>query len=120
MPDGGGDERPRLRLVRWRKVHRGHLVGFADVELPIGLKITDVMVIAKDGKVFCNLPSRPRLRADANGVHQIERGADGKPVYDTMLAWRTRELGERFSERVVAAVRGEYPADLPRPVQGSG
>jgi len=90
MPDGGGDERPRLRLVRWRKVHRGHLVGFADVELPIGLKITDVMVIAKAGKVFCNLPSRPRLRTDAKEHLEIDLDpveADPIPSPAGMRPW---------------------------------
>src|SRR5215470_19767231 len=37
------EPRPRLQLLRWRKVQKGVVVGFADVELPNGLKIAEVM-----------------------------------------------------------------------------
>ena len=106
------ETRPRLQLLRWRKVQKGFVVGFADVELPNGLKIADVMVVAKDGEVWVNLPSKPRVRT-VDGVAQVELGADGKPVYDTVISWRTRALAEAFSERVVALVRAERPGDLP-------
>jgi hypothetical protein len=113
-------ERPRLRLIRWRKVKSGGaVVGFAEVELPSGLRIVDVMVVARHGangrgEAWVNLPGMPRLRQEG-GVHRIVRGADGKPVYDRVLSWRTRELAEAFSARVIELVRAEHPADLPRP-----
>jgi hypothetical protein len=109
MAEAAPAEKPRMQLLRWRAVRKGFVVGFADVELPIGLKIVDVMIVSKSGQLWANLPSRPRLRGG-----ELEVGYDGKPVYDAVLAWRTRALGEAFSRRVVELVRERHPADLPR------
>jgi hypothetical protein len=105
----GHRDKPRMQLLRWRSIKKGFVVGFADVELPIGLKIVDVMVVAKDGRLWANLPSRPRLRGG-----QLEVGHDGRPVYEAVLGWRSRELGDEFSRRVIDLVREAHPADLPR------
>jgi hypothetical protein len=40
------------------------------------------------------------------------RGEDAKPPYSNILDWRSRELGEAFSARVVALVRQAHPDDL--------
>ena len=117
-PPVEGEARPRLRLLRWRKVQKGFVVGFADIELPAGLKIVDVMIVAKDGKTWANLPSKLRVRI-AEGRPVVELGADGKPVYDTLLSWRTRELAEAFSQRVIEVLSSEHPGDIPRVVDGS-
>jgi hypothetical protein len=112
MVERSEGERPRLKLVRWRKAQRGFVVGFADVELPIGLRIADIMVIAKDGKAWVNLPGKPRL-VTVDGKRQPAVGADGKPIYDPVLSWRSQALAEAFSERVIEMVRAEHAADLP-------
>jgi hypothetical protein len=104
MVERSEGERPRLKLVRWRKAQRGFVVGFADVELPIGLRIADIMVIAKDGKAWVNLPGKPRL-VTVDGKRQPAVGADGKPIYDPVLSWRSQALAEAFSERVIEMVR---------------
>jgi hypothetical protein len=43
----GPDMRPqyRMRLLGWRRLRQGKLLGFAEVESPIGLKLYDVPVL---------------------------------------------------------------------------
>jgi hypothetical protein len=99
----------RFRLLRFRKVAKGYLAGFCDVELSNGLQLVDLLIIAKGGKVWINLPSKPRLLAD--GV--AARDAGGRVVYDTVARWNSRRLGEAFSAQVVALIDERHPGALP-------
>jgi hypothetical protein len=38
--------------------------------------------------------------------------ANGKPAFAAILEWRSRELGDRFSEIVIAAIRRIHPGAL--------
>src|SRR5437764_12659502 len=90
-------ERPRMRLVSFKPLSKGSLRGFATVELPIGLKIADVPVLVSNGKIWAALPAKPQL---AEGRQKLD--ANGKPAYVPVLEWRTKELRDQFSDRVVA------------------
>jgi hypothetical protein len=97
-----------MRLLSWKAVRKGDLVGFATVMLPIGLKVVDCPVLVSHGKVWAALPSKPQV--DKDGRQRI--GADGKPAYAVILEWRSRELADGFSAAVVALVRAEHAEDL--------
>jgi hypothetical protein len=101
--------RPRtITLVAWRPVVKGALRGFATVFLPIGLKLVDCPVLASNGKVWVNLPSKPVV--DRNGKHKTE--SNGKLAYAPVIEWRSRQLSDRFSEAVIEAIRCTYPGAL--------
>ena len=99
---------PTIALVAWRPLVKGALRGFATVELPIGLKLVDCPVLVSNGKAWVSLPSKPVL--DRDGRQKID--ANGKPAYVPVLEWRSRELGDRFSEIGIAAIRRIYPGAL--------
>jgi hypothetical protein len=44
--------RPTMKLLNWKPMVRGSLLGFADVELPIGLKIYEIPVLSQGGTVW--------------------------------------------------------------------
>lgn len=98
----------RLRLISWKSVRSGSLLGFASVELPIGLRIYDCPVMNGKNGLWASLPSKPQL--DRDGKKRIS--ADGRTLYDDVLGWSERRLAEAFSERVVALVRDAHPGDL--------
>lgn len=100
-------ERPRMRLISWKPLRKNSLRGFATVELPIGLKIVDCLVLVSNGKAWATLPSKPVL--DAEGRHAKP---DGKAQYASVLEWRSRDLSDRFSAAVVALVRERHLEDL--------
>ena len=111
MTVAGRDLRPqyRMRLLGWRRLRQGKLFGFAEVELPIGLKLYDVPVLrGLDGQPWATLPTKPQV--DRAG-HQ-RRDDTGKPAYARVIAWRSRRLEEAFSARVVGLVRQAHPDDL--------
>jgi hypothetical protein len=96
--------RARMVLTDWRPFNKNTLRGFAAVELPNGLTITDISVHLSHGKSWASLPSRPQLNADGTA----RRGDDGKIVYSSILKWRDRDLADRFSAAVVQAVEAEH------------
>jgi DNA-binding cell septation regulator SpoVG len=102
------EERPRrqMRLRAWRALRKGNLRGFAVIDLPNGLQISDVMISNGKNGLFARLPQRPVIR---NG--QLARG-DGGIMYDAPIVWQTRDLADEFSRRVIDLVRAQAPQDL--------
>jgi hypothetical protein len=99
----------RMRLVGWRPLRQGKLYGFAEVELPIGLRIAEIPVLRGSEGPWAALPGKPELERDGRTVRL---DADGKVVHRDLLAWRSRKLRKAFSDRVVALVRSVYPIDI--------
>jgi hypothetical protein len=48
LHNGGTANKPRMRVLSWRRFVKGSLRGFATVQLPIGLKIDEVPVFVGD------------------------------------------------------------------------
>jgi hypothetical protein len=98
-----------MRLIGWRPLRQGQLFGFAELELPIGLRLYDVPVLrGRDGQPWATLPTKPQVDRDG---HQ-RRDATGKPAFARVMAWRSRRFEQAFSERVVALIRQAHPGDL--------
>lgn len=108
--------RPGLRLVSFKPMRKGALIGFATVELPIGLKIIDCPVCETRGKTWATPPGRPQL--DKNG--QPIRDERGRQAYSQILEWRDRRLREAFSDRIVELVRGQHPDAFNNTEQAGG
>jgi hypothetical protein len=100
--------RPKMRLLDFRPLAKGALRGFATVELPIGLKLIDCPVLVGRNGPFVRLPSKPQV--DKEGRQKTD--ASGKPAYTPTLEWNSRELGDRFSQAVVMAIRQRRPSAL--------
>jgi len=111
LPDLGPAVTPapkRMRPISFKPLVKNSLRGFATVELPIGLKISDIPVLVSNGKAWAALPSKPVV--DKDGQHK--RDVNGKPQYGTLFEWAYRDLSDRFSQTVIALVRAEHPAAL--------
>ena len=57
-----------------------------------------------DGQKWAGLSNRPRLK---DGQQVI--GADGKPAYDTVVEFSTRQHNDRFSDAAVAVIEARHP-----------
>jgi hypothetical protein len=97
-----------MKLAGFKEVRKGGLVGFATVELSIGLTIHDVAVCESHGKAWAGLPGKPVLDRDGRHVKTNDKGQ-----YVAILKWRDRALSDRFSDAVIELVRAQYPAALP-------
>ena len=100
-------ERPKMQLLRWRKIDKGKVRGVASVLLPIGLEIHEILLLDGPGGVWAKLPSQPRLREG----RQLRDDA-GRALYTDLLAWRTRELREAFSQRLLALIAEQHPGEV--------
>ena len=94
-----------LTLTAWRPLNKNTLRGFATVEFPFGLRIKDISIHRSGDRAWANLPAKPQI--DPDGMPR--RKPDGKLEYTSIMEWRSRELGERFNERVIALIEEEYP-----------
>jgi hypothetical protein len=97
----------RMRLVSFKSLAKGALRGFAHLELPNGLRITDCPVLTSNGKAWATLPSKPVL--DRDGKH-VE--VNGKRQYAPILEWKDRDLSTRFSAAVIELVQQQHPDAL--------
>ena len=93
----------------WRPVSRNTLRGFCRVRLQSGMVLHDVAVHAKNGKFWVSPPSKPRLGRD--GL-QMTDPATGKPLWSPIVAFETKQIGDRFSAQVVEALRRAFPTAL--------
>jgi hypothetical protein len=84
------------------------LRSFASVELPIGRKLVDCSVLVSNRKVWVSLLSKPV--PDRDGRQKTD--PYGRLVYASLLNCRSRELSDRFSDVVIAAIREIYPTAL--------
>src|SRR5215813_2460591 len=67
----------KMKLIEWRPMPRNSLRGFATIELPSGLTISDISVHVSHDKAWASLPAKPQINSDGTA----RRGDDGKVLY---------------------------------------
>jgi hypothetical protein len=88
---------------------KGALRSFCTVELPIGLKIHDVLVlVAARGAAWAGLPAKPQL--DKEGRQKVD--ATGNGLYRPVRERRDRVPRDRFSAALVELILAEHPDAL--------
>jgi DNA-binding cell septation regulator SpoVG len=93
----------------WKPLRKGALRGFASIRIGRALIVHDCPVLAGiNGRCWATLPRRPVL----DGESRHRRDDRGKPVYSQIAEWSERDMRERFSDAVVAAVQREHADDL--------
>jgi hypothetical protein len=98
-----------MRLLGWRRLRQGRLLGFATAELPIGLIIDEIPVLRGPEGLWGAMPSRVELNPDGRTVRT---GGDGKPLYRSIARWKSRRLANAFSNRIIELVRAAHAEDL--------
>jgi hypothetical protein len=97
-----------FRILGFRPMQAGALVGFADVALPSGMVLHRCSIFTKDERAWASPPSKPVIGRD--GVAQ--RTADGKTRYEPTVSFTDRWTQERWSNAIVEALRAEHPEAL--------
>ena len=103
---------PPVIVDDWKAVGRNTLLGFCRVRLPSGMILHDVAVHTKNGKFWATPARKPRLGRD--GL-QMTDTATGKLLWSPIVAFETKQIGDRFSAQVVEALRRAFPTALPKP-----
>ncbi len=96
-------------ILDWRPLRKNSLLGFVKVELPSGMVIADVTALDGERGAWASPPSKPMI--DRDGA--VMRDATGKVRYTPIIEFTSKEIRNRFSESVIAALRQSHPEALP-------
>lgn len=99
---------PGFVIEEFTPVIRNTLRGFARVRTPSGMLLFDVAIHEKNGRAWVSPASKPMLSRDGT----VMRDAANKIQYSPVVGFTSRELRDRFSYQVVAAVRTSHPEAL--------
>jgi hypothetical protein len=99
---------PGFVIEEFTSVIRNTLRGFARVRTPSGMLLFDVAIHQKNGRAWASPAAKPMLSRDGTVI----RNAANKIQYSPVVGFTSRELGDRFSDQVVAAMRERYPQVL--------
>ena len=102
-------ERVRHAVVvtDWRPISGGALRGTCTVTLASGMILNDVAVFSSGGKAWAAV-SKPQIGRDGNAL----KDDAGKTRYTQIVSFTRKELRDRFSEAVVAALLAIFPDAL--------
>ena len=64
------------RILEWRPLRRNLLLGFAKVELPSGLVISDVTILTGERGPWASPPSKPMIDRDGVSMKDQEARSD--------------------------------------------
>lgn len=94
-----------VKILDWRPMPRGSLLGFAKVEFPSGLIITDVTILSGERGPWASPPSKPMVGRDG----AVLKDDKGKVRYSPIIEFATKEIRNRWSDSIIAAMRDAYP-----------
>ena len=96
-----------IAIEAFNEVRRHTLRGFAKIILPSGMIMIDVAIHVQGNSAWAAPPSKPML--DRNGDTMRD---GGKVRYAPVIAFRSKELRDRFSAQVIEALRRSRPEAL--------
>jgi hypothetical protein len=95
-------------IEEFAPVIRNTLRGFARVRTPSGMVLHDVAIHQKNSIAWASPPDKPMIGRDGT----VMRDAAGKIKYTRLVGFTSRELHDRLSAAVIAALRDRYPEAL--------
>jgi hypothetical protein len=94
-----------MRLLAWRLIGKGMLLGKADIVLPNCLEISEVGIFCRaDGSRWAQFPAEAIRDQDGRPVLN-ERG---KPKYRNLIRWQKSEVQKAWSEALIALIEAEH------------
>ena len=98
-----------VNLLAFRPVRKpgSSIRGFAHVQIG-ALKISDVMILQKDGRAWANMPSKPRMTREGHPATD----KNGRQLYAPIVEWANKDSAERFSDSLIAEIQRSHPDEL--------
>lgn len=84
-----------MRLLDWKPIHQDNLLGFAKVELPSGIVISDVTIMHCEQGPWASPPGKPMVGRDGTA----KRRPRGKSKYIAIIEFRSQEIGDSHDLR---------------------
>lgn len=93
------------KILDWRPMARNSLLGFAKVEFPSGMIVSDVTVLQGEKGPWASPPSKPMTGRDG----AVKKGDDGKVRYTPIIEFTSKDIRNKWSEAVIAAMQAAHP-----------
>lgn len=97
-----------MKILDWRPMRKNSLHGFAKLELPSGMVIADVTILAGERGAWASPPSKPMIDCEGAAL----KDQNGKIRYSPIIEFTSKEIRDRFSTAVIAALLESYPNAL--------
>ena len=94
-----------IRILDWRPMRKGSLLGFAKVELSSGMIISDVTILTGERGSWASPPSKPMIGRDGTVLTDDK----GKVRYSPIVEFNSKETRSRWSGVVIEAMRSAHP-----------
>lgn len=88
-----------MRILEFKTFEKNSLRGFCDVEMPSGMIIHGITIFEKDGTRWASPPSKAAIGKSGTQIHR-----DGKPLYNPIVSFTTKELRDKWSDAVIKAL----------------
>jgi DNA-binding cell septation regulator SpoVG len=92
----------------WKPLRKGSLRGFVTVSMPSGMTVHEVSIMQSNGRAWASPPSKPMI--DRDGRVMLDDA--GKRRYSPIIAFQSKEIRDRWSEAVIAALLAAHPEAL--------
>ncbi len=94
-----------LKILDWREMRRNSLLGFAKVEFPSGMVISDVTILQGEKGPWASPPSKPMVGRDGT----VMKDDNGKVRYVPIIEFTDKATRNRWSDSVIEAMRAAHP-----------
>ncbi len=94
-----------LKILDWREMRRNSLLGFAKVEFPSGMVISDVTILQSERGPWASPPSKPMLSRDGAAM----KDDAGKLRYVPIIEFTSKDIRNKWSDAVIEAMRAAHP-----------
>lgn len=94
-----------IKVLDWRELHKGALLGFAKVQLPSGMILSDVTILAGSSGPWASPPSKPMIGRDG----AVMKDDKGKVRYSPIIEFASKEIRDKWSGAVIDAMRAARP-----------
>jgi len=94
-----------IQILQWKPLRKGSLLGFAKIEMPSGMILSDVTVLQGGRGAWASPPSKPLI--DRDGM--VLKDANGKIRYAPLVEFTSKEIRDRFSAAVIDGLRASHP-----------
>lgn len=93
-----------FKVLDWKPIAKGSLRGFCKIEMPSGMVICEIGVFFGENGLWAAPPSKAMV-----GRNGPVMGSNGKPRYSAMVEFTSKDLREKWSGAVIAALVREHP-----------
>ena len=93
------------KILDFRQVTKNSLVGFAKVEFPSGMVISDVTILQGEKGPWASPPSKPMVGRDGT----VMKDDNGKVRYVPIIEFTDKATRNRWSDSVIEAMRAAHP-----------